>query len=126
MTVSTLKSIARWSALPWAVLAYVILFVRSRGAITQYVTFEGETYFCAARAPMKAITVGPWRFFDAETPVLIPKRLWNHEERHLDHWGWFGILFPLVYAGASCWSKWQHGTWYVHNWFELDASFHAL
>lgn len=79
--------------------------------------------------PAPAFTLGSVVFLRAGLPELgrdpvgsVPRRLLDHEERHVTQYAWCGgVLMPVAYVAAAGWSWLRTGDFASRNVFERRA-----
>jgi hypothetical protein len=79
--------------------------------------------------PAAAFTLGSVVFLRADLPGTgrdpvgsVPRRLLDHEERHVTQYAWCGgLLMPVVYVAAAGWSWLRTGDFASRNVFERRA-----
>lgn len=79
--------------------------------------------------PAPAFTLGSVVFLRAGLPGVgrdpvgsVPRRLLDHEERHVTQYAWFGgVLMPGAYVAAAGWSWLRTGDFASRNVFERRA-----
>ena len=79
--------------------------------------------------PAPAFTLGSVVFLRASLPGpgldpvgVVPRRLLDHEERHVTQYAWCGgVLMPVAYVAAAGWSWLRTGDFASRNVFERRA-----